>query len=116
MEPEGYLNETARGYFRRICAHLESADALEEIDSIGLSMMAMDLWMYHTAADKISEGGYAQETKTGYSQINADFTVMKECKASFLKFSQKFGLSPKDREAMLKFKGRKKTKDALDEI
>lgn len=115
-EPQGYLNKEARAIYHEICKHLESVDALEEVDSYGLSMMAFDLWVFHEAAEAVKQNGYKQVTQTGYSQITPDFTAMKECKASFLRYSIKFGLSPSDREKMLKFKGHKKVEDALDEL
>jgi len=115
-EPQGYLNDTAKEYYYLICEHLDSAEALEDIDSFGLSQMAMDLWMFHEAANLIKKEGPVQITQNGYSQITGHFTVLEKCKASFLKYSQKFGLSPKDRELMKQFNVRKKAEDKLDKI
>ena len=115
-EPQAYLNEEAQAIYWEIGKFLEGFDAIESVDSLGLSMMAFDLWLYHEAADTINKEGATQIAQSGYSQITGHFTVMKECKASFLKYSQKFGLSPKDRELMLKFKVKKDEGDALDDI
>ena len=116
IKPQEYLNKEARIIFNELCKHLQAVDALEQIDSFGLSIMAMDLWMFHEAADKVMVDGPVQITKSNYSQITGYFTVMDKCKVSFLKYSQKFGLSPKDRETMLKFKGHKKDNDAMDDL
>jgi hypothetical protein len=36
--------------------------------------------------------------------------------ATFLKYSEKYGLSPKDRQLILKFKTKKRELDAIDEL
>jgi P27 family predicted phage terminase small subunit len=117
MKPEKYLNKEALIYFKRIEKHLKDVDALEDIDSMGISMMAMDLYMYHNAAEKCAVDGGVQITANGYSQVTGYLTVMEKCKASFLKFSEKYGLSPKDREKMLKFiNARSAEKDPLQKL
>lgn len=110
------LNKGSKVFYDQIRKHLSDADALADIDEIGLVMMSNDLAMYHNAWDKCDTDGGVQITKTGYSQITGYFTVMEKCKASFLKFSEKFGLSPKDRERMLKFKKPMVEKDDLDNL
>lgn len=115
-EPQEYLEKEARKIYWEIIDLLEGVDALEEIDSYGLSIMAMDLWLFKRAAQEVSEKGGVQITPNGYSQITGYFTVMEKCKASFLKYSEKYGLSPKDRQLILKFKNKKEEKDALDEL
>jgi len=115
ITPEPYLNEAAKEYFYRIVNHLDGLDAMKDVDSFGISMMAFDLWLFHESAAIVSETGGKQTTQSGYSQITADITIMEKSKASFLKYSEKFGLSPKDREKMIAFKGRKKA-DAFDKV
>ena len=117
-EPQGYLNDEAKKYYKQICTHLEGVNALEEIDSFGLSMMAHSLALYKQAADKISdpEIGAVQVYPTGAQQVSAWFTVMKTSLDYFLKYSQRFGMTPKDRELMIKFKVKRKETDALDDL
>lgn len=116
MKQEPYIQKAQKRYFDMIVENLEGIDALRDVDTLGISMMAFDLWMYYEAASSVQEKGWVQTTQSGYSQITADITVMEKCKASFLKFSEKFGLSPKDRERMLKFKNPPNKKDAFDEL
>lgn len=99
-----------------IIKHLENADALEDVDDFGITMMASDLALYHNAKDECETDGGVQVTTNGYTQITGYFTVMEKCKTSFLKFSEKFGLSPAAREKLLKFKGVEKEKDGFDEL
>ena len=103
IKPEPYLNDEAKKYFARIVKHLEAVDAIEDIDSFGLSIMSMDLALFHNAASKCIDDGGVQVTPNGYTQVTGYMTVMDKCKSSFLKYSEKFGMSPKDREKMLKF-------------
>lgn len=110
------IKKLADKFKKIIIKHLESADALEDVDDFGITMMANDLAMYHNAWAESEADGGVQITRNGYSQITGHFTVMEKCKASFLKFSDKFGLSPAAREKMLKFKFEKKQEDELDKI
>lgn len=115
-EPQAYLNESARKIYFEIGSLLEKVGALEDVDSFGLSIMAMDLYLFREAAESVSSEGAVQITPNGYSQITGHFTVMEKCKTSFLKYSEKFGLSPKDRDRMLKFKKQPKQEDQIDKL
>ena len=110
------IKKQSESFKKLIIKHLKDADALADIDDFGISMMANDLAMYYNAKDECQADGGVQITANGYTQITGYFTVMEKCKASFLKFSEKFGLSPKDRERMLKFKVPMQEKDELDEL
>lgn len=115
-EPQSYLNETAKEYYYLICSHLDSADALESIDSFGLSQMAFFLELFHQAAENVNDHGPVQIFASGAQNITGWFSVLKECEERFIKLSVKFGMSPKDRELMKQFKVRKKETDKLDEL
>ncbi len=115
-EPQPYLTDSALAYYEAICAHLESADALMDVDSFGLSQMAMWLDLYARAANETRDNGGVQVYKTGAEGVSAHLTVMKTAATVFDKLSTKFGLSPKDRELMKQFKVKKNEKDALDDI
>ena len=117
-ESQKYLNATAKKYYTQICVHLEGADALEEIDSFGLSMMAHSLDLYKQAAEKINDPsiGVVQTYSTGAQQVSAWFSVMKNSLDYFLKYSQRYGMTPKDRELMIKFKVKRNEKDALTDL
>jgi len=115
-EPQKYLSPQGREIYFEICRLLKSVDGIEEIDSFGLSMMAHWLDLFHLAADHTREKGAVQVYKTGAEGISAHVTVMKTAASVFKDLSGKFGLSTKDRELILKFRGSKKDKDALDEL
>lgn len=95
---------------------LSDYEALEEIDSYGLSMAAHWLWLFNEAGERVKENAGVQVYQTGAEGVSASLTVMKTASAMFKDLSGKFGLSNKDRELMLKFKARKDEGDALDDI
>ena len=115
-EPQGYLNADGVVIYNRICELLMSYNALEEIDSYGLSQAAHWLWMFHHSANAVRDSGGIQMTKNGYSQVTAEVTIMDKASARFEKLSAKYGLSNKDRELMLKFKAKKQELDEIDDI
>lgn len=115
-EPQGYLTESGVEIYWEIVKHLEAVDALDRIDSFGLSIMADALETYQLACEKVKELGHVQTYKTGATAPSAWMNVKKQSYEMFLKLSPKFGLTIKDREALVRFKGRKKTTNALDEI
>ena len=116
MKPESYLSDKGKKHFERIKQHVLDADSLMDIDSYGLSMMANYLEMYHDAAQAVHDTGSWQVFANGASNVSGAFSVMEKCMGQFLKFSEKFGLSPKDREKMLKFNNPRDSHDALDDI
>ena len=116
IKPEPYIGKEAKYHFDRILEHLENADALMDIDSYIISMMAQYLKMYNDAAGAVEKEGSWQVFKNGASNVSGAFSVMEKCMAQFLKFSEKLGMSEKDRERMLKFKRPQVESDALDEL
>jgi len=115
-EPQGYLTEGAREIYWKICELLEGVDGIEEVDSYGLSMMAHWLYLNEGASEKSAKDGGVQITPNGYTQVTGHVTIMKTATVVFKELSAKFGLSPKDRELILKFKSKRKETDALDEL
>ena len=111
-----YLTKEGEDIYKEMCQLLEDHNAIEEIDSYGLSMAAHWLWLYHKAALQTQENGGVQVYKTGAEGVSAHLTVMKTASAMFKDLSAKFGLSNKDRELMLKFKAKKAEGDKLDDI
>ena len=115
-EPQGYLTEEGVQIYNEMCSLLMSYNALEEIDSFGLSQAAMWCWLFQESAETVKEKGPVQVYKTDAEGVSAHFTVMKTASTMFKDLSAKFGLSNKDRELMLKFKAKKQEEDALDDI
>ena len=115
-EPQHYLSDEAIQIYQEVGKLLEGVGALEEIDSYGLSMLADSLCQFKRAAQVVNERGPVQVYKTDAEGVSAWFTVKKDAYTMFLKYSEKYGLSPKDRQLILKFKAKKKQTDALDDL
>jgi len=115
-EPQGYLTDEGVQIYEQLCRLLKDYDAIEEIDSFGLSMAAHWLYLYHVSAEYSAEHGAVQVYKTGAEGVSAHLTVMKTASSMFKDLSAKFGLSNKDRELMMKFKAKKDEGDALDDV
>lgn len=115
-EPQGYLTDEGVQIYNKMCELLMSYNALEDIDSYGLSQAAHWLHLYHVSALATADKGAVQVYKTGAEGVSAHMTVMKTASTMFKDLSAKFGLSNKDRELMLKFKAKKEEKDDLDNI
>ena len=115
-EPQGYLTKEGELIYNEMCRLLSDYDALEEIDSFGLSQAAHWLWLFSSAAEKVKENGGIQVYKTDAEGVSAALTVMKTASAMFKDLSAKYGLSVKDRELIIKFKAKRDEGDALDDL
>ncbi len=114
--PQSYLTKEGKSIYTEMCRLLSQYDALEEIDSFGLSMTAHWLWLFNNAAENVKENGGVQVYKTGAEGVSAHLTVMKTANAIWKDMSAKFGLSNKDRELMEKFKAKKDEGDAITDL
>jgi len=115
-QAQNYLDSKGKEYYQRICEHLDSADYLQDVDSLGLSMMAQCLRDFYEAAEEVNANGSWQITANGYSQKSGYFTVMSDCYNTFYKLSSLFGMTPKAREALTRFKDVKQKEDKFDQI
>jgi len=113
-EPQDYLAKGAIEIYEKIAAHIEGVDGLQNVDSFAISMTADCLYQFKLACEKVNEIGNVQEFKNGTNNINAWFTVKKECLDKFLKYSAKLGMTIKDRNQIEKFKATVRETDALD--
>ena len=109
---QNYLTKEGEDIYKEMCQLLEDHNAIEEIDSYGLSMAAHYLYLFHKYADEDP----IQTFTNGTRQVSPAFSIMKDSREGFIKLSAKFGLSNKDRELMLKFKAKKAEGDKLDDI
>lgn len=115
-EPQSYLTDHGKEIYYEICELLLKVGALEDVDSFGLSMMAQSLDLFQDASEQININGSVQTYKTGAQAISAHMTVAEKSIAAFFKFSEKFGLSNKDRERIMKFKKQPKQEDQIDKL
>ena len=111
-KPQSYLTKEGKAIYSKLCELLNEYDAIEEIDSFGLSMAAHYLYLFQEHAGENPIQTFANKTQ----QVSPSHTVMKDAREGFIKLSAKYGLSNKDRELMLKFKVKKDEGDALDDI
>lgn len=72
-------------------------------DSYMLSMLANSLDMFQTALEDIKTHGSTQKSdKTGWTQTNGYFAVLKASEERIIQLSRKFGLSLQDRAKLQK--------------
>jgi P27 family predicted phage terminase small subunit len=98
---QNYLSERGKEIYKLIETHCQELGILKDIDSFELSMLANSLDLYAKAAQHCKENGISQVSKTGWSQISAEYAAMKQEYQSITKHSAKFGLNPYDRERIL---------------
>ena len=115
-KPQKYLSKEGKEYYHAICSHLKDVDALMEVDSYGLSMMAHWLWLNERASQAVKKNGGVQVYATGAEGVSAHLTVMKTAIGVWKELAPKFGLSVKDRELIQKFKTKREETDALDDL
>ena len=115
-EPQGYLTEEGRRIYFEVCKILDSVGGLEEVDTYGLSMLSDSLDQYQLACEQVKIHGPIQIYKTGAQAPSAWSTVKKEAWTAFYKLSEKYGLSTKDRQLIMKYKAKRKETDAIDEL
>lgn len=102
-EPADYLNDEGVAIYYAICQHLKDNKGLASIDKYEVSVVANSFWLYADAARKCKSEGYAQITQSGYSQVRAEYTVMKNEAANIMKYAEKYGLNQAAREKILAF-------------
>lgn len=102
MKAEDYLSDGGKVIFQIIHGHCDRLGVSNDIDTFELSMLANSFDMYAESARICNSKGVSQKTKTGYSQVRAEYTVMKNEYQNILKHSPKFGLNPQDRQKLLK--------------
>lgn len=111
--PASYLMEDGVSIYYAICKHLKDNKGLSGIDHFEISVVANSFSLYAHAANKCKNGGYTQVTQTGYSQVKAEYTVMKNESINIMKYAEKYGLNQAAREKILAFS---KPKDVADEF
>tara|TARA_R110001632_G_scaffold89354_1_gene192605 strand:+ start:89 stop:544 length:456 start_codon:yes stop_codon:yes gene_type:complete len=111
--PASYLTNDGIEIYYSICKHLKENKGFAGIDHFEISVVANSFSLYAHAANKCKNGGYTQETQTGYSQVKAEYTVMKNESINIMKYAEKYGLNQAAREKILAFS---KPKNEADEF
>ena len=106
MKHQLYLTKEGVKIFEELVTHCEEIK-LHNADSFELSMLAFNFWVFDQAAKEIAKGGYSQVTQSGYKQITADFTALKQSGEYIKNNAGKFGLNPAAREKLTAFTAEK---------
>lgn len=108
MEAASYLTKDGKDIFLKLEEHLKDA-GVYEVDTFKLSALANAFDMHSRAASILnkSDNAFVQETKTGYSQVKAEFTVWQKSLDVINKFSPAFGIDIASREKILAFSQKK---------
>ena len=97
MTDLNFKNKKHEKIYNVIKRSLEKKGTFDSVDEYLIFMTSFNLVLWEEAKITITRNGYDQETQSGYSQITAHYSVMKNAQADYMKFSTKLGLSPYDR-------------------
>jgi phage terminase small subunit len=95
VKPQEYLSKRGIKIFNEILSCI-NATILQSTDSFVLSVLANNFDLHHEMAAYLNENGVSQQTKTGYSQVRAEYTVYQKTGEYIAKHSGLFGLTPLD--------------------
>jgi len=94
---------------------LSNQEGFSETDTLSLVILARAFSDYREAALELDEQGLFYSTSE-MKRVSPAFGVLKESEKTIRDLSDRFGLSPKARERMMKFGGFREEPDALDMI
>ena len=89
--PDG-MTEYEEKYFIWCCEDLLDKGLLTRSFAVSIERAALWYHVFATSRKRMRGGGYVQETQSGYTQITADFTAMKESHKLLSEFEGKYGL------------------------
>lgn len=102
IKPALALSDYEKDIFDTIAVHLENNNLLATVDTIVLTMLARNIFMWKQANDNlISFDDYIQVHTNGAMSPSAAANISKQAEDMILKLSNKLGLSPADRIKML---------------
>lgn len=116
-KPPTFLSAEGKRIYHAVCEHLLDNKGLAAIDHYEISVVANSFDLYIKAAKIVRKQGAYQTTRTGYSQVRAEYTVMKSEAINIMKYAEKYGLNQAAREKILAFSAPKnKDDDPFDGI
>ena len=102
LRPALALSDYEKDIFNTIATHLEANHMLATVDSITLTMLARNLFMYQQANNQLTcYDDYIQEHTNGAVSPSAAANLSKQAEDQILKLSSKLGLSPADRAKII---------------
>ena len=112
MKPQPNLNKKAVKIFNNLVKEIEEAGKeVYQVDSYELSILATNIELLESNGDH-----FINEFPNGTTQVNAEFTIKKECEKIILSIGSKFGLSLKDRKDLGKEEKVVELPETLDSI
>ena len=112
MKPESFLNKLGIEYFRKCEAILKLRGMDEDCYSMDLSVLASEYARYNEAIMMGNKHGFYNQYNNG-PQINAYGTMAKDAMNNIMKMSPKFGLTPKDFDAIKQMVKKEEKKSKL---
>jgi P27 family predicted phage terminase small subunit len=109
--------KTVNEYFSEYKKHLSKIGKIAseyQIDEVALMKLSEWEKLYQDMREDCEMNGYTQKTQSGYSQIRAEYSIMVKAQDFILSLGQKFGLTPADRDKILKGKAPKPEKKGFD--
>lgn len=117
LRPALALSDYEKEIFDGIATHLENLRMLATVDSIMLTMLARNLFMYKMANQNLTTfEDYLQVHTNGAISPSAAANISKQAEDQILKISTKLGLSPADRAKILGALPKKEEKPDEDEL
>ena len=102
LRPALALSDYEKDIFNTIATHLEMNNMLATVDSIMLTMLARNMFIYSVANDNLKGfEDYIQVHTNGAISPSAAANLSKQAEDQILKISSKIGLSPADRAKIL---------------
>ena len=100
--PPDWLPRYAKTVFRRTAKLLAEAGVLSQLDRDVLSVYSVAVSRWRDAEKAMDEARVYQRTRSGYSQVSAQYTVASRARAEVLSAAQQLGLSPTARARLEK--------------
>lgn len=102
MKPALALSDYEKDIYTAVAEYLSEAGMLNQVDSITLTMLARNLFMYKMANENLKDfEDYLQVHTNGAISPSAAANLSKQAEDQILKLSTKLGLSPADRAKIL---------------
>jgi phage terminase small subunit len=116
LEPQPYLSKRGKAIFLELYEYIPNKDVLIPTDSFGLSAFASRFESIELMTAIINKEGSTQVTQSGYSQVRAEWTILKNDLEYIAKYSDKWGCNPAIRNKEKEIWGKKKKKKSAMEV
>lgn len=95
--PPDWLPRYAKTVFRRTAKLLAEAGVLSQLDRDALCVYSVAVSRWRDAENAMDDARVYQRTRSGYSQVSAQYTVASRARAEVLAAAEKLGLTPTSR-------------------